>query len=70
MAWWKKAMIGMAAWIVLIFGIIATHEYLTRNETTTPERNSAISYAYGQVFGFGLVAVWSISFVTRKKPVP
>jgi hypothetical protein len=70
MAWWKKAVIGTVAWVVLIFGIIATHEYLTRNEVTTPERDFAISRAYGQVFGFGIAAVWSISFVTRRKPGP
>ena len=67
MVWWKKALIGSVAWIVLIAAVIGAHMALTQNEATTPEQDYAISRRYGQVFGFGIVFIWGLAFVTRKK---
>ena len=67
MAWWKKALIGSVAWTALVFVIIMLHTTLTRDEPTTPEQDYAISRRYGQVYGAGLIAVWVLSFITRRK---
>ena len=65
MKWWKKALIASLVGLVLAFGACILHIYAGE---LTPVQAEAIGERYGNVFGFGTVAVWIVMFLRRKPP--
>lgn len=56
MKWWVKALIATVVWIALCIG---SAYVLFPN--TTPEQDTKISEAVGEICGFGFVIIWVVA---------
>lgn len=68
MSWWKRALLWSALWIGLMLGIATLDTDYIRADTLTPEQQDRASGFYGQACGFGLLTIWSYSFLHRARP--
>ncbi len=66
MKWWKKALIASLVWFVLGIGVGILHTEVIRAGELTPAQADASYERYGNVVGFGLVAIWIVMFARRK----
>ena len=64
---WQKALLAVAAWIVLTIGSAILHTNVILAGRLTPEQDDAISERYGIACGAGLVLIGAV-FYLRKGP--
>ncbi len=67
MSWWKKALVFSGVWIALVIGVGVIHTNVVLAGKITPQQDEAISEKYGEACGTGLVAIWVITALLRKK---
>jgi hypothetical protein len=67
MRWWIKALIFSVISSVILVGVAGAVGYLHTDVflagQITPAQDKAISEAYGEVAGFGIVVAWVICFI-------
>ncbi|MEP6673252.1 MAG: hypothetical protein ABJF10_29145 [Chthoniobacter sp.] len=68
--WWLRAiLISVVLTALCIGGGIYLTDIALKGQLT-PEKEATISETIGQIVGFGVVAVWVLCFVFRKKSPP
>ncbi len=65
--WWVKALLASVLWAGLAIGALVVHTQVVLKGTLTEAQDDAISERYGQVCGGGLVLIWGIAYVLRKR---
>ncbi|MFH0888067.1 MAG: hypothetical protein V1871_02525 [Planctomycetota bacterium] len=67
MKWWKVALIISAIWIVLTIGAGIIHTNVILKDKITQAQDEAISEKYGQFCAGGLMAIWILTYLLRKR---
>ena len=65
--WWVKALLASVLWVALTAGAMIVHTQVVLKGTLTEAQDEALSERYGQVCGGGLVLIWVIAYVLRRR---
>jgi hypothetical protein len=71
MKWWHKALIASGVLVVLLaFGVIFMMQRIEREAISPSHRvawENKLGQGSGQVFGFGLSAIWLVAWLRRNR---
>lgn len=68
MKWWKIALIISAGWFVLVFiTLFIVLGFFTGNPAPISKQSDALAAAFGNAFAVGLIPIWLLTYLLRKK---